>query len=84
MFRGTSIPLKKLPARIRTTLEFQSTGTPNVQQKIIKASEKLTTPLTPNSLPYKVEKIDISKNTQKEDWVSTPFPQDLPIPLTIP
>jgi hypothetical protein len=28
--------------------------------------------LTLRRLPYKVEKIDISKNTQKEDWVSTP------------
>jgi glutathione S-transferase len=30
-------------------------------------------PLTHRRLPYKVEKIDISKNTQKEDWVSS-FP----------
>ena len=26
------------------------------------------------SLPYKVHKIDISKNTQKEEWVSLMFP----------
>lgn len=26
------------------------------------------------SLPYKVHKIEISKNTQKEDWVSQPPP----------
>lgn len=27
-------------------------------------------PLTSSSIPYKVQKIEISKNTQKEDWVS--------------
>ena len=27
-------------------------------------------PLISSSIPYKVQKIEISKNTQKEDWVS--------------
>lgn len=31
--------------------------------------------LTSVSLPYKVEKIDITKNTQKEDWVSITYPE---------
>ena len=31
--------------------------------------------LTITRLPYKVEKIDISKNTQKEPYVTFPYPQ---------
>lgn len=35
------------------------------------------------SLPYKVHKIDISKNTQKEEWVSLIFPSHINTMLTV-
>ena len=35
------------------------------------------------SLPYKVHKIDISKNTQKEEWVSLIFSFRINAMLTV-
>lgn len=45
-----------------------------------KTSLIITGTLTSASLPYKVHKIDISKNTQKEDWVSTTCPPSQSLP----